>query len=325
VSGCSLHCWLLPHETALPGASFGAVASVSSHCDSLTALHLSGLSHKPQLQHSAGAAGAADLTAAEAADAEIAAASAAIAASWRSGSAAATSSAATQPLPALAPQLCQQLLQLSLDWLRAPAELLEPWLISALLHCQQLRGLSLVGYRGELVALLPALATAGARVSSLDLSHTAADAELLEQLPASFPALQRLGLSYCPMVSEQGATRTAAGLPALRRLELYRCGRVTAAGLAAVLVAALGAAAAGTDDGGGVGGGESRSSDGCAAGSCVRAAVQESCLEVLVVSPDMLQGRGGSDAAGEAVRALCAVSGVLLCQQDPCHSYWGSL
>lgn len=325
MSGCSLHCWLLPHEMALPGASFGTVASVSSHCDSLTALHLSGLSHKPQLQHSAGAAGP-DLTDA---DAEIAAAAAAIAASWCGASAAApsssaSSSAAAQPLPALAPQLCLQLLQLSLDWLRAPAELLEPWLLSALLHCQQLRSLSLVGYRGKLAALLPALATAGARVCDLDLSHTAADGELLEQLPASFPALQRLGLSYCPMVSERGATRMAAGLPALRRLELYRCGRVAAAGLAAMLVAALGAAAAGSDATTTTSH-EACSSDVGAAGGYVGTAVQDSCLEVLVVSPDMLQSRVGSEAAGEAVCALCAVSGVLLCQQDPCHSYWGSL
>jgi hypothetical protein len=102
-----------------------------------------------------------------------------------------------------------------------------------------LRGLKLArsgpGLGGKGVAALAAAAGPRPALKSLDLSDCAAlDAQGLEALAKAFPGLTSLSLGGCGALGADGVT-TLAALPALRSLDLARCGgAVTDAGLEAL-------------------------------------------------------------------------------------------
>jgi len=79
----------------------------------------------------------------------------------------------SSPLQPLIPaDWCARLSSLSLDWLKVDGAVLQQPLQATLRCCNTLTRLSLIGYHGDVDALLPSVADAGAPLSHLNLQHS---------------------------------------------------------------------------------------------------------------------------------------------------------
>lgn len=74
--------------------------------------------------------------------------------------------------PLIPADWCARLTSLSLDWLKVEGAVLQGPLLATLGCCSSLCKLSLVGYHGDVDALLPAVAAAGASIKTLNLQHS---------------------------------------------------------------------------------------------------------------------------------------------------------